>query len=81
MPPPMDIFGPSKRPGEPVTTGAALGPGHGPTNVMDTSPLATAIAIVEAWPSEGGRALVEWLRRQAPQQQAPPPQAPPPQVY
>lgn len=61
--PVTDLFAPTSRPGEPVTSGAALGPGAGPSALPDASnAVATRLrAIYQILPSEELRELLEDL--------------------
>lgn len=59
-----DPFGPSNRPQEPVTAGAALGPGGPPTDSR-VAGLAALQALFAAEPSADLQAMIEQAQREA----------------
>lgn len=47
---PPDMFGPTRRPGEPITAGAAAGAGPGPANLLAEDPHVVLRALAAAYP-------------------------------
>lgn len=60
-PPPVerpDVFGPSQRPDEPLTAGAALGPGQSSMGLLPDDPvLAMRAALMQSWDPDLARYL------------------------
>jgi hypothetical protein len=61
-PPLPDMYGPTERPGEPITAGAAVGPGGGPLHVPPDEDEALWVAYEKA-PSADLLAILESRRR------------------
>jgi hypothetical protein len=62
MAPPGGMFDPTQRPGEPITAGAAIGPGAGPQHIPP-DPDEALWVIYEQFPNDDLRALIEQRRR------------------
>lgn len=56
---PLDVFTPTERPGEPITSGIPMGPGAGGM-VLPPDPDEFARAVFAQAPSEDLRRLLEW---------------------
>lgn len=60
--PPSDMFAPTARPGEPITAGAAVGPGAGPQHIPP-DPDEALWVIYEQLPNDDLYALIQQRRR------------------
>ena len=58
-----DIFGPTQRPGEPVTAGAQLGPGPSNLGVLPDDPVELLHILNTLYPSPGLRTMIERMSR------------------